>query len=430
MEETNKIQMRKRNMKLFPTYKKLAWDYLFYYTIDFLFLTQIKNISAANVVLLSSIRSLFAIFLQIPANIIVDFLGRKNSVTLGNILNCLYMTMFMMSGNLFDLIVARFISALACSIKDIAEPSLLNESIPPSRYKSNIFAKIDAKGKSGFYFLSAICKIIAGFLFEINGYLPFICSLIILMVASILAMFYIEPIKISQRNPKTNVKKQLQDIEEGVKYVLKSERLKALVLAASLVTSLLSILLNYQTSLWQDIKVPASFIGTIAAGLTFVSSYASKKQNEFHNRFRNKSILVIALMTSISTIIAGIAGLKAEHCKSLIVVIILSYIAAKFTHGMFYTIIDRYFRNFTNKNIDTKVFATKNLFANAVSATTGILASFLLDKMQTAYCMIIIGIIFTILYILMGKYMKTRVGLKPEQYSKEETKYDELKSTI
>ncbi len=430
MEKANDIQMRKRNMKLFPTYKKIAWDYLFYYTIDFLFLTQIKHISAANVVLLSSIRALFAIFLQVPANIIVDFLGRKNSMILGNILNCLYMVMFMMSGNLFDLIVARFISALACSIKDIAEPSLLNESIPPSRYKSNIFARIDAKGKSGFYFLSAIFKIIAGFLFEINGYLPFICSLIVLIVASILSMFYIEPIKTSKGTSKPNVKKQLQDIEEGFKYVLKSERLKALVIAASLIASLLSILLNYQTSLWQDIKVPASFIGIIAAGLTLVSSYASKKQNEFHNRFKNKSILVIALMASISTIIAGIAGLKAEHCRLFIVVIIISYITAKFTHGMFYTIIDRYFRNFTNKNIDTKVFAIKNLFVNIVSATMGILASFLLDKMKTAYCMILVGIVFTILYVLMGKYMKTRVGLKPEQYSKEERKYDELKEGV
>ena len=94
---------------------------------------------------------------------------------------------------------------------------------------------------------------------------------------------------------------------------------------------------------------------------------------------------------------------------------------------MFYTIIDRYFRNFTNKDIDTKIFAVKNLFVNIVSAIMGIMASFLLDKMTTAYCMIILGVTFTILYILMGKYMKNRVGLKPEEYSKEETRYDELK---
>ncbi len=153
MEKTNEIQMRKRNMKLFPSYKKLAWDYLFYYTIDFLFLTQVKHISAANVVLLTSIKSIFGIFLQIPANVIIDFLGRKNSVILGNILNCLYLSLFMLSGNLFDLIIAMFFCSLAKSIKDIAEPSLLNESIPPSRYKSSIFAKLNAKGASRiFYF--------------------------------------------------------------------------------------------------------------------------------------------------------------------------------------------------------------------------------------------------------------------------------------
>ena len=55
-----------------------------------------------------------------------------------------------------------------------------------------------------------------------------------------------------------------------------------------------------------------------------------------------------------------------------------------------------------------------------------LLASFLLGKMKTAYCMTIIGILFTIIYILLGKYMKTRVGLKPEEYSNEERKYDEL----
>ena len=39
MQKDLDIQMRKRNMKLFPIYKKIASDYLFYYTIDFLFLT-------------------------------------------------------------------------------------------------------------------------------------------------------------------------------------------------------------------------------------------------------------------------------------------------------------------------------------------------------------------------------------------------------
>ena len=150
--KNDEIQMRKRNMKLYPNYTKIACDYLFYYTIDF-------------VVLITSIKSIFSILLLIPANIIVEILGRKNSVILGNVINCIYMIMFMVSTSFSGILLANFLSALAILIKNIAEPSLLNASIPPSRYKSNIFAKIIAKGKSGYYVLGAISKIIAGYLF-------------------------------------------------------------------------------------------------------------------------------------------------------------------------------------------------------------------------------------------------------------------------
>lgn len=428
MEKQEIQRMRKTNMRIFPTYAMIAKDYLFYYTIDFLFLTQIKNISAANVVLLSSIQSIFGIFLQIPANIIVEFLGRRNSIILGNVLKCLYMTIFMMSGNLFDLIIAKFVSSLAKSINQIAEPSLLNASIPPSKYKSNIFAKITARGTSGYYLIGALSRIVAGILFGINGYLPPICSLVVLIIVTIMSIGYIEPVKKKKTNKnEVSVKRQLKDIEEGFLFILKSERLKALIISAALITSILNILLDYQTSLLKDIQIPASIIGILAAVLSLSSSFAAKKQNIFTNKFKNKSILVLAFMASVSTIVAGVAGLKAEQIAGLVLVIILAQAVARFAHGMFYTIIDRYFRNFTNKDIDTKVFAVKNLFVNLTSAIMGILASFLLDKMKTAYCMIIVGIAFTIIYILMGKYMKTRVGLKPEEYSKEERKYDELK---
>lgn len=76
----------------------------------------------------------------------------------------------------------------------------------------------------------------------------------------------------------------------------------------------------------------------------------------------------MALMASISTIIAGMLGLKAKQIPILLLLIVLAFAISKFAHGMYYTIMDRYFRNFTNKDIDTKIFAVKNLFVNIVSA--------------------------------------------------------------
>lgn len=249
MKNNQEIQMmRKTNMRIFPLYKKLGWDYLFFYTIDFLFLTQIKGISASDVVLKSTFYAFFSIIVQIPANIVVEFLGRKNSAILGNILNCIYMVIIMLSRNLFDLIIAEFFCAIAFSIKNVAEPSLLNESIPPSRYKSKIFSKISAKGASGYYILNSISKIIAGFLFAINGYLPVICSLAILIIVTILSIGFIEPIK-KKTKSKLMYKEQIKNVKDGFIFILKSERLKALILCASLIDALIWILSTYHVSL-------------------------------------------------------------------------------------------------------------------------------------------------------------------------------------
>ena len=147
----------------------------------------------------------------------------------------------------------------------------------------------------------------------------------------------------------------------------------------------------------------------------------------YHNNFKNKSLIITAMMISISSLLAGICGLKAEGYAILLGIVILMDLIYYFGQGIYFTVIDKYLRNFSNEEIDTKIFAAKNLFSNIVRAIGCAFAAFLLSKMTTAYSMIIIGIIFTIIYILLAKYMKTRVGLKPEEYSKEETKYDEQK---
>ena len=83
-----KQKMRKINMKLFPIYKALSWDLLFYYTINFLFLTQIKKISASDIVLTDSFYALFVMILQIPINIIIAFLGKKKELSNRKFFTC------------------------------------------------------------------------------------------------------------------------------------------------------------------------------------------------------------------------------------------------------------------------------------------------------------------------------------------------------
>ena len=425
-----KQKMRKRNMKLFPIYKMLSWDLLFFYTINFLFLTQVKNISAAEVVLTDSFYALFVMILQIPINIIIAFLGKKKSLVLGNFTLVVYITIVIFSRNIYDLILANFISALGYGIKETVQVALLKESIPPSKYKNQIFSKINSKGATGYYVLNMISQIVAGYLFTINGYVPMICTLVILIIATLISTQFIEPNKKAKVNLKETMDmEEIKDIKSGFKFVLKSERLKALILSATFISTLLTILDNYEVNFLENIKLSSIIIGCAGAMESLISAIASKRENKFNNIFKNKSLTVLSLGLSISAIIAGICGvLKIKENIIGILIILSSYIMILgFVYGMYYTIIDRYLMNFANKEIDTKITAIYNLIRSAFRVVFGFLASFILGIASSANALIIVGTIFTIIFIGINKYMKTRLGLKPEEYSKDERKYDEFK---
>ena len=93
-------------------------------------------------------------------------------------------------------------------------------------------------------------------------------------------------------------------------------------------------------------------------------------------------------------------------------------------------LISRYLNNFTNQKIRSKISAFKNLTANLAIALFTFICSLLLRKTTTANTFIIVGCLSSIAMILILEYMKDKVGLKPEKYSKEDVKYSVKKPKI
>lgn len=428
MDEKTKI--RKKNMKLFPICRTLGWDFIFFYTINFLFLTQVKNINPADIVLTDAFfYSLFGIVTQIPATFIIKFLGRRNSTILGNVLNCIYVTIILSCNSVYDLILAEFICSLAFAIKESSEPALLNASIPISKSRGEIFARINQKGLSGYYVVNSISTLLAGFLYEINSYLPILISLGIQIIVTMLSVLYKEPIEKKQQRL-NEPKESLKDIKESLYFILKSERVKALIVFVATIGGIFSILTTYEVSLLEDLNISAKYIGILFAILGIISAKASKMQEKFHNKYKNTSLKKLGLGVTISCLIAGVATIYINKIgiNMVLIIIVIAYIVKYICSGIYYPLIEKYLSNFANKDIDTKIFTARNFSKSVSGAVAGIIASFLLNRMNTAYCMAIIGMIFTILMILSIMYMKNRVGLLPENYSKEERKYDDIKN--
>ena len=102
MEEEIKLaKRRKLNMKLYPTYRMLAADALFFGAVKVLFLTQVKGFSNANVVFLESIYAFFKMIIQIPMSVIVSKIGIRKSVIIGNIFWILELVLILFARQLF-----------------------------------------------------------------------------------------------------------------------------------------------------------------------------------------------------------------------------------------------------------------------------------------------------------------------------------------
>lgn len=166
------------NVNLYTRYKMLSWDWLFYYAIIFLFFTQTKGISAADVLLAESFYPVFKMIFLVPATVLIDSLGKRKSLIIGNSFLFLAILVYIVGWNFTFIVIGELLSAIGFIIKGICESNLIYDSLENNEKRGSRFAKIEGKGTSYYYYIDAISSVIAGFLFSVNGYIPmFLCLL-------------------------------------------------------------------------------------------------------------------------------------------------------------------------------------------------------------------------------------------------------------
>ncbi|MCI8353247.1 MAG: MFS transporter [Clostridia bacterium] len=214
MNEQTLIQNKKYNVKLFPFYKAISWDLLFYYAISFLFLTNTKGISAADVLFVDAFYPIFKFILQIPNTAIVNKLGNRLSLILGNIFVAASILLWILADGMTILILSQFLSALGFSLKSLTETNLLYDSIEKSDKRNDIFSKIDGKSSSYYYYIDAITSLITGFLFVINGYLPMLLCFGFCILSTLLSFSFKEVEK--TKSEKISILDNINDIKERI----------------------------------------------------------------------------------------------------------------------------------------------------------------------------------------------------------------------
>ncbi len=421
------IQNKKLNARLYPIYKMISWDLLFYYSIIYLFLVQAKGFSASQILLSEAFFTASCLILQIPLGLLVDRFGKKNSLVLANICLCVFTLILIFVNNYTQLLIAFFIDAIGYVIKGICETNILYDSLPRGKKRGSLYSRIDGKGTARYYVIDAVTSLVTGYAFVISPYLPIILCLIGNILATILATrFRHTKIPIEDDDDiRTGAKEYFKQLKEAMKFAITSKRMLCLLIFFGLMAGLNYNLTTFRGGILEQIQLPEQYFGIVFAIIQITAAICSGIQGFIHRKFRNKTLSVLGIPMTVFLILIGLFA-TGNHTNQKTSIIILLFAILGGIKGAHNVLIYRYLNNFTNREIRTKLSTVRNIIYNIFSIGISLFGSWLLGITNASNSIMILGLVFTIIMVLLLYYMKDKVGLKVDDYKDEDLKYSHV----
>lgn len=428
MHDIKKANIRKNNMKLYPIYKMVGFDLMFLYAIQILFLIQVKGTSTSEAVMLGAFYAIFSIIFSIPLNIVVSRIGKKNSMLLGNIFNLIYILMLIFGNHYIIFVLGEFFEAIGFALKGITESAFLNESIPKAKEKSEIFTRIDGSGYSKYSYFNAMAMLLSGILYDVNPYIPLLCAGGCIVFAIILCANFehtsdLYTIVDGEEDKDKPISQILTELKLSLKFIIKSNRLRALLLMSATIIGLVKLMVSYSPALLEAAGCSATIIGIISAIMELAKGFFSNKANEFNKLFRNKSLTILIITVTLSMIISGAILLIKVPFLVQVSIITLAFTLIYMSKGIYQVLRCRYLNNFSNSKFLHNLYSVDGILENVSRMTVTFIATIFLNLTNIKWSIIIVGVLFLFIGLLISKYMKKRVGLKPEEYSKEDIEF-------
>ena len=427
MEDSLKLsKMRRNNAKLYPIYKMFSWDLLFFYSIEFLFYTITKKVTASEILIINGFYLLFRIAMQIPAVALTDFLGKRKSIILGNILLIIYMLTLLCIPGAIGIIIADLIFSLGYDMKTISESNLLYDSVS-TKGGEGLYSKLDAKGGSFYYILDGIASLIAGYLFVINNYIPMLICLGFIVISTILSFGFKDVYQVKQdTKEKIKIKGVLkgygQDLKSSFKFILKSKRMKAFVLFQIVFYSVIEIVDTYNSDLLINIGIQEEQFSMIFAILTLIGGIAISLKRPIEKKFKNRTLSFISLMYIGACIAIGAISIIWKS-EMIIPIVLMLYAVQKINTSIWYILESKYLKNFTKEEMRNKITFSYEFIGGIVASIFSIIGGLLLKVFDVESAFLVIGLFALASMVVVLDYMRTRFGLKPEEYTKDDLEF-------
>lgn len=412
----------KKNISLYTIYELFGYNLHFYLIIGIFFLTEVKHLSVTQFLLLDTTISLFISIFQIPSGIITDKIGRKQCVVLGNLCFMAFGFTLLFGNQFFEFIIAAIFLAVGYALKSSAESPLLIDSLTLLNKESE-FGKIEGKAYSVYSYASCLLALTSGYIYALNNYLPIILMILFSFIAFVLSMFFTN-INLKESS-NIEISSELNYLKECAKHIFLSKRLNALLLFAFAFAGMIIISNDFSKIALQETGISVTTFGIIQAFFCLFAGFGSSLQFKIEQHMKNKTLMLLSLIYILSFISVGILGLLNLTSNFNLVALILLILGSRIIEGVYAISSQKYVTNFTSQKVRGKIISILYLLQELGATTFLAISTLILDKISSIYkSYLIIGICFLILFMFVLTYMKKRVGLTPDQYTKEDLKYD------
>ena len=123
-----------------------------------------------------------------------------------------------------------------------------------------------------------------------------------------------------------------------------------------------------------------------------------------------------------SWIIVSIISIK--FVNSIAIPLVLGfYVLCKICYSVWLVLKEKYVRNFTTEVTRLKIVSSFELILNICAAVFSLIGAIIIEFLTIEYAILIVGLVGLMAVVLSLDYMRTRFGLKPKQYTKEDLEF-------
>lgn len=367
-----------------------------------------KGLEFTEIMVLQSIAAVSVVIFEVPTGAVADKIGRKFSIIFGSSLWGLSLFIYIVGKNFYIFAIAEIIFSLGATFKSGADIALIYDSLKALNREKE-FQRIEGYARSFTFGAQGIGSIIAGFIYEINIYLPMIVSIGFMIITSIIAMNFKEPF-IDDKEGREEVK-YFQQIKESWKYILGHEKIKAIMVYSMV------FFIFYRTGFWyfqpymESVNIPVKYFGILFFIFNVVAALASNKCYKIMRITKPRTLTFMSSLLIASFILLGIIKIWIG---------VFAILFQQVARGLYRPVTRKYMNKHIPSDKRATILSFHSLAVNIAVAVSLPFMGLLKDHNNIYTTHIILAIIMILMTYISIKYMNKRLGVQKEKIKEED----------